>query len=125
MKTTNPNDGIQTNLTYKNACVVIEDTAMLATRDFAIVELECMVNGVFFRSQGSSRRFLGDKKLKADKPNKDVGIGLALSRALASMSKKIERQAIGQSTHAENMRKIKEVKAKKETKKAKKDNGKD
>jgi hypothetical protein len=95
----NYNEGFPTNLKYDGGELRIEDSIVAATKDFAIVELECLVGDVSLRSRGSSRRFLGDKDTPADKPNKNVGIGLAFSRALASMAKKIERQALGQSTH--------------------------
>jgi predicted DNA binding CopG/RHH family protein len=77
---------------------------MASTNDVSIVELECWIGDLLIVTTGSSRRFLGDGTVKGDKHNVDVGMGLAFARALKSLAAKVERQALGQSAHDENMR---------------------
>lgn len=66
----------------------------------AIVVIECALGDEVWEVTGSSRRD------RSDPPNKDAGLLLALSRALAIASRHIERQAEGKIKHAADMREM-------------------
>lgn len=73
----------------------IRVTEAVVTKDVAAVVLTASLAGAVFETEGSARRFLGDKQLPPDRPDDDLALTLAFSRALISLSKKVERQAYG------------------------------
>lgn len=69
----------------------------VATPDVAGVTLHANIAGRNMVVQGSAKRMPGDK------PNKDVALTLAVSRALTALAHKIEKQALGKVKHADDM----------------------
>lgn len=69
----------------------------VSTPDVAGVTLHANIAGRNMVVQGSAKRMPGDK------PNQDVALTLAVSRALTSLAAKIEKQALGKVKHADDM----------------------
>jgi hypothetical protein len=62
---------------------------VLASNDVAIAYLDVRCNGEYWVVTGSSRRTPGDR------PNKEVGMALAISRAYERFARQLARQANG------------------------------
>lgn len=76
----------------------------VVVKDVAAVVLTATVGGATFLTEGSSRRFLGDELLPADRPDPELAINLAFSRALGSLQTKIDRQVTGRIKHNDDTR---------------------
>lgn len=76
--------------------ICIENSA--ASNSEAIVVLNVLLGDEHWQVTGSSRRD------RADVPNKDVGLLLALARALQTTARHIERQAEGKMKHDADVR---------------------
>lgn len=80
----------------------IEDLNVVSTANVSIATITAVIQGQLVAVSGDSRRYL-------DKPNPTIGELLAISRALSTLARKVEKRANGLVRQAEHNAQIRPV----------------